>query len=197
MVNLKNHTIMSNEKIDASTVYTMFEEIKEKMSRQQSAAQSAPTPASVSVPALEPEDKAMIDTLSSQLNSVSEKLDRPLKHHHTLDFMSNKVLIVLVVVTAAFFVSLWKIDNQRKYRDNDLKYRYIQMHGEAAPADIERLRDVFDWNRNADSIRAIRRRVEHYERLVKETAEKSERARLNAAEAQRLEQEAASVKKGK
>jgi hypothetical protein len=80
-------------------------------------------------------------------------------------------------------------------RDNDLKYRYIQMQGEATPGDIEHLRDLFDYNRNADSIRTIRRQVVEYERFVQESAEKAERARLNAAEAQRLNSEAEQIKK--
>lgn len=52
-------------------------------------------------------------------------------------------------------------------------------------------------DRNKDSIAVIRKRVETYERLVKEQAEKIERARLNAKEAERLEREVESVKSRK
>ena len=101
----------------------------------------------------------------------------------------------------AFFVSLAVIDHQRetiaRLRDNDLKYRHIQMRGSATPADIERLRTVFDWNRNADTIRTIRKQIEQYERLIQEGIEKSERARLNSAEAERLKKEVETVKGGK
>ncbi len=101
----------------------------------------------------------------------------------------------------AFFVSLAVIDHQREtiagLRDNDLKYRHIQMRGAATPADIERIRNTFDWNRNADSIRTIRKQVEQYERLVKEGIEKTERAQLNAAEAERLKKAAETVRRGK
>ncbi len=65
------------------------------------------------------------------------------------------------------------------------------------PGEIERLETNFTYRRNTDSIRTIRRRVEEYERLVKETAEKSERARLNSTEAERLKKAAEAVKKGK
>ena len=69
------------------------------------------------------------------------------------------------------------------------------MCGAATPADIERLRNTFDWNRNADSIRIIRKQIEQqYERLVKEGIEKSERARLNTSEAERLKKEAETVR---
>jgi hypothetical protein len=59
------------------------------------------------------------------------------------------------------------------------------------------LETAFTYNRNKDSISIIRTRVETYERLVKEQAEKIERARLNAKEAERLEKDVESVKSRK
>ncbi len=178
----------------------MFEEIKEKLDKQ-SAMQATPAPATESAPALAPEDGEKIESLTTKLDTVSEQLDRPLKHHHTIDFMSNWVLIVLVATVVAFIVSLWIINHQRQnlsqFRDNDLKYRYIQMHGEAAPSDILQLRNVFDFNRNPDSIRIIRHQVEKYERLIQEQVENEARARLNASEAERLQNQAETVKGGK
>ncbi len=188
------------DKMGAPEVYTMFEEVKIKLTRieaaQQAQAIAVPTPESS--PTFTPEDGEKIETLTTKLDTVSEKLDLPLKHHHTLDFMGNRALIALVIAVGTLIASLWIIDNQRKalagFRDNDLKYRYIQMRDEAAPADIERLRDVFDWNRNPDSIRTIRRRVEQYEQLILQQAENEARARLNASEAERLQSQAETVK---
>jgi hypothetical protein len=75
------------------------------------------------------------------------------------------------------------IYNQRQtisqYRDNDLKYRYIKMQGRASDEDIYRLEAKFEY---ADSVFVIRKQVEEYEQLVKEQAEKMERARRNAVE---------------
>lgn len=78
--------------------------------------------------------------------------------------------------------------------DNDLKYRYINMQGEANQETLLKLETVFTYNRNKDSIFTIRKQVETYERLVKEQAEKIERARLNALEAEQLQKEVESVK---
>ncbi len=194
----------NNDTMDSSQVYTMFEEVKENQAKQLTVIEkmfSKLVPASAAyTPALDPVDGEKIETLTEKLDRVDEKLNLPLKHHHTLDFMGNRALIALVLAVA-LIASLWIIDNQRKtlagFRDNDLKYRYIQMRGEAAPADIERLRNVFDWNRNADSIRTIRRRVEQYEQLVQEQAENEAKARLNASEAERLQNQAETVKGGK
>jgi hypothetical protein len=183
--------------MDTGKVYTMFEEVKALLTKS-AAAQAKSAPAPEPAPAFGPEDGEKIETLTVKLDTVSEKLDRPLKHHHTIDFMGNWALIALVAAVGVLFISLWINHSQRQtigqFRDNDLKYRYIQMRGEAVPADIERLRDVFDWNRNPDSIKTIRRRVEQYERFVQESAEKAERARLNAAEAERLQNQAETVK---
>ena len=71
------------------------------------------------------------------------------------------------------------------------------MQGETNPENLLKLETVFTYNRNKDSIAVIRKRVETYERLVKEQAEKIERARLNASEAERLEREVESVKNRK
>ncbi len=201
----KNVKTQEEETMDTGKVYTMFEEIKENQAKQLTAIeklQSQPVPTLMeSAPALAPEDGEKIETLTTKLDTVSEKLDRPLKHHHTIDFMSNWALIALVMVVGALIASLSIIDNQRntlaEFRDNDLKYRYIQMRGEAAPADIERLRDVFDWNRNPDSIRLIRQQVERYEQLIQQQAENEARAKLNDEQAKQLKQEAETVKGGK
>jgi hypothetical protein len=137
-----------------------------------------------------------IETLTTKLDAVNEKLDRPLKHRHAIDFMGNQALIVLVVAITGLFVSLWVIRDQRQFRDNDLKYRYVKMRGGATSGGIERLETIFTYDRNPDSIRIIRRQVVQYERLVKEQAEKIEQARLNASEAERLQNQAETVKKG-
>ena len=203
MSNNKNGKAEEPDKMDVPEVYTMFEEVKIKLTKIEAAqqAQAKTTTASESAPALNPEDGEKIETLTAKLDRVDERLNLPLKHHHTLDFMGNRALIALVLTVGALIASLWVIDSQRKtlagFRDNDLKYRYIQMRGEAAPKDIERLRNVFDWNRNPDSIRTIRRRVEQYERLVQEQAENEVKARLNDKQAKQLQQAAETVKGGK
>ena len=164
MSNNKNGKAEEPDKMDAPEVYTMFEEVKIKLAKIEAAqqAQAKTTTASESAPALTPEDGEKIETLTEKLDRVDEKLNLPLKHHHTLDFMSNWALIALVAAVGAFIVSLWVINNQRqtiaRSRDNDLKYRYIQMRGEATPNDILQLREIFEFNRNPDSIHTIRRR---------------------------------------
>ncbi len=145
------------------------------------------------------EFKAQLVRIEHSLRE-SQNVKQPDKitHRHTLNFEGNHGIGVVIASVAMLFVSLAVIDHQRgsiaRLRDNDLKYRHIQMRGTATPADIERLRTVFDWNRNPDSIRVIRKQVEQYEQLVQQGIEKSERARLNSAEAERLKNAAETVK---
>lgn len=95
-------------------------------------------------------------------------------------------------------VCLFVIVNQGRaiehMQDNDLRYRYIRMHGGASPDEMLRLRELFEFDRNPDSIRVIRRQVEKYERLVREQAEIEAKARLNSEKALKLKQEAEKVK---
>jgi hypothetical protein len=196
---------MQNNKMDTSAVYTMFEEIKENQAEQLTTIKkmlSTVVPASTaSVPALTSGDSEKIEMLTAKLDTVREKLNIPLKHRHTIDFMGNWAIIALAVTVGAFIASLWVINNQRQtiaqFRDNDLKYRYIQMRGEATPEDILKLRELFEFNRAPDNIKTIRQQVERYEQLIRQQAENEARAKLNASEAQRLQNQAETVKGGK
>lgn len=102
-----------------------------------------------------------------------------------------------LVILLSLAGNVWQSTRNSQLRDNDLKYRYINMQGEANPENLLKMETAFTYNRNKDSINIIRKRVETYERLVKEQAEKIERARLNTKEAERLEKEVESVKKRK
>jgi 3-methyladenine DNA glycosylase Tag len=68
------------------------------------------------------------------------------------------------------------------------------MQGQATENNIYRLERQFEYQ---DSITIVRKQVEKYERLVKEQAEKVERARQNADEAEKLQRKVESFRKGK
>ena len=50
--------------------------------------------------------------------------------------------------------------------DNDLKYRYIKMKGEATPDRIAELEEIFELNRDNTKIRRMKNDVEEYERTI-------------------------------
>ena len=65
------------------------------------------------------------------------------------------------------------------------------MRGQTNEENIYRLERQF---RNSDSIKIIRQQVEKYEDLVREQAERIERAKRNNEEANKLQREAETVK---
>lgn len=241
---------MATEKMDASAVYALFEELKQKIVEQGKRAdqpvQGDSTVNSAEITTLieklqkvieqklfTPEqieelrenmaefagcalgksfekldgDFLKITDLIDQLNKKVEPLNVPQnfvirrEHAFSLDFKNNKAAITMLSMGLVILLSvagnIWQSSRNSQLKDNDLKYRYINMQGEANPDNLLKLETVFTYDRNKDSIAIIRKRVETYERLVKEQAEKIERARLNAEEAEKLEREVESVKSRK
>ena len=78
--------------------------------------------------------------------------------------------------------------------DNDLKYRYLKMKGEATPERIAELEELFELNRDNTKIQEMRRNVEEYERTVKRKVQLEEQARLKEREAERLNENASRLK---
>lgn len=70
--------------------------------------------------------------------------------------------------------------------DNDLKYRFIRMHGRATGADLDTLEVIFTRSRNKEAIGNIRDVVENFEYRTRVKAEKLERARVLQQEAEAL-----------
>lgn len=60
--------------------------------------------------------------------------------------------------------------------DNDLKYRYIKMKGEATPNEISELENIFELNRDNVRIGMVREDVEAYEDAVRKQARLKEQA---------------------
>ena len=78
--------------------------------------------------------------------------------------------------------------------DNDLKYRYIKMKGDASAEQIATLEDIFELNRNNEAIEQMREDVETYEEAVRKQAALAEQARLKEQAAKEQENKAKSIK---
>lgn len=78
--------------------------------------------------------------------------------------------------------------------DNDLKYRYIKMKGEAQPDRIAELEEIFELHRDNAKIRQINRDVEEYERTIQRKVQLEEQARLKEWEAEKLDNKAAKLR---
>ena len=104
-------------------------------------------------------------------------------------FMS--MFVVIVVLSVGLYLK-WQPDRGRY--DNDLKYRYVLMKGEASPKRLSELEKLFETERDQRRIDSMRKDVEKYERLVRRRAALDEQARLKAQEAEQLKRDAAKLK---
>ena len=78
--------------------------------------------------------------------------------------------------------------------DNDLKYRYIKMKGEATSKRIAELEEIFELNRDNAKIRQMKKDVEEYEQTIQRKVQLEEQARLKEREAERLNKNASRLK---
>lgn len=240
---------MSTDEMDSSTVYALFEELKQKIAELDSktgpnvqakpvhsgelatlveelrtlAGQKQFTPEQIrilqetvgqfaawSLDKTNDKLEKVFTGISGLINPIHKKMDLlnlpqnsvvRKEHVFSIDFRNSKAALTLIVMGLIVLLSLaGNIGQSRQntlLKDSDLKYRYIKVQGKANRESLLRLETVFTYDRNKDSIFVLRRQVETFERLVREQAEKTERARLNAKEAERLQKELETVKNRK
>lgn len=137
---------------------------------------------------------------TAQLKEVIEEVRKPVirERRITIDFMSKEatfIFIGMLIIIAGLSAWLYIATRPNFDRiDNDLKYRYIKMKGEATPGRISDLEDLFEINRDNTKIRQMSKDVEDYERAVKEKVAIEEQTRLRQQEAERLNKEAETIK---
>ena len=136
-----------------------------------------------------------------KMERIMEEVRKPVirERRITIDIVSKKIafLIIGMGLTISVMGSALYFSTRPNYDriDNDLKYRYIKMKGEASPERISELEDLFEINRDNAKIRKMNKDVENYERTIKEKASLDEQARLRQLEAERLNHEAENLKK--
>lgn len=114
--------------------------------------------------------------------SKSSKLKYHNKHEVVFDIKSSKVFVALVslsvslCLTIAVSIHLY-IDNQG-YSDNDLKYRYIKSMKGIDKKQLRELENVFQYNRNDETISQIEERVTLYEESLLQKAQNLEKYEL-------------------
>lgn len=121
-----------------------------------------------------------------------------INHHFSLSLESPYILgsfSVMFAAIVALSVALYfsaRTDNEQA--DNDLKYRYVKMKGEATPEQLVELENLFGPNRDNGRIRQTREDVEAYEEAVRRQATLTEQARLKEQAARELDSKAKSIK---
>lgn len=173
--------------IEINEIYTLFEEIRELV--KSGSRNNVPIQPKIELP-----DLSAIDELSGKLDEAIGEIRKPVRmeHHHIFSIASSKVFygIIGLCIMCLFFIltTFYQRKEIAILKDNDLKYRYIQMQGEITPAGVIILDSIFENRR--DSVRIIRRQVIQHEKTVIEKAKRLEQVRLKELEAVKLRNEA-------
>ena len=138
-----------------------------------------------------------VKTLVQKLKTTIEDGVHNFKHHR-IGFETPFVFWTIVIETMLILgLFTWIIISEKPNQDridNDLKYRYIKMKGDASAEQIATLEDIFELNRNTEAIEQMREDVETYEEAVRKQAALAEQARLKEQAAKEQESKAKSIK---
>jgi len=116
---------------------------------------------------------ALIDPINKKMDMVNlpEHFVNRKEHVYSfkLDFKNSRTAITIITMGLFIFLSLagniWQFRLNSQLKNNDLKYRYIQMKGKINHESLLKLDTMFTYEPNKDSIAVIRKQVEAYERL--------------------------------
>ena len=137
--------------------------------------------------------QANIDNLQASVNAIEIPAELPpriTQHRISLTIESQGVFwaITGMMSTIVLLCTMlyWTAKPNYDRIDNDLKYRYLIMKGEATSKRIAELEEIFEQNRDNTKIRRMKKDVEEYERTVKRKVQLEEQAKLKELEANRL-----------
>ena len=145
--------------------------------------------------------QADVDNLQTAVESIeipAELPSRIVQHRISLAIESKGVFWAMIgmMTTIVLLCTMlyWTAKPNYDRIDNDLKYRYLKMKGEATPERITELEELFELNRDNTKIREMKRDVEEYEQTIRQKIILEEQARLKEREAERLNENASRLK---
>ena len=140
--------------------------------------------------------KVMIDTLGSCKTDKEEAAPLPLYqriYNKITSWIRPGLFVfsaVLVVCSVSIFLNVRLAERMQQLQDNDMKYRYILMKGEADGGCLDLLETNFSRERDNVFIQNLTDSVTDFEYRSRKQAEALERARLLNEQAERLKKEA-------
>ncbi len=142
-----------------------------------------------------------IDNLQASVESIEIPAKLPpriVQHRISLAVESKGVFWTMIGMMSAIVLLCtmlyWTARPNYDRIDNDLKYRYIKMKGEATSDRIAELEEIFEQHRDNAKIREMKRDVEDYERTIKRKVQLEEQARRKEREAEKLDNKATKLK---
>ena len=135
-----------------------------------------------------------MENLQASINAIEIPAELPpriVQHRILLAIESKGVFWVMIGMMSAIVLLCtmlyWTAKPNYDRIDNDLKYRYIKMKGEATSDRIAELEEIFELHRDNTKIREMKRDVEEYERTIRQKIILEEQARLKVREAEKLD----------
>ncbi|MFR9542141.1 MAG: hypothetical protein SNH27_08815 [Rikenellaceae bacterium] len=130
-----------------------------------------------------------------ELKEASKRIDSKVFQFKLSHLITLSWAIAMTFISAYCLYENYSIESQvAKMRENNLKYRYIKMKGEATPKQIAEIEDIFEYNRNNKKIQEMQKDVVAFEEAVAKKALLDEQTRLAEQESQRLEKAATELK---
>ena len=142
-----------------------------------------------------------IDNLQASVEAIKIPAELPPRIiRHRVIFSSESPFVIYLVLF--LFISCMILSSALYFAtrpnhdriDNDLKYRYIKMKGDATPDRIAELEELFELNRDNAKIRQMKKDVEEYERTIQRKVQLEEQAGLKEREAEKLDNKAAKLR---
>lgn len=145
--------------------------------------------------------QAGMDNLQAAVESIEIPAELPpriVQHRISLAIESKGVFWAMtgMMSTIVLLCTMlyWTAKPNYDRIDNDLKYRYIKMKGEATSDRIAELEELFELNRDNAKIREMKKDIEEYERTIRQKIVLEEQARLKEREANRLNENTSRLK---
>ena len=148
--------------------------------------------------------QADVDNLQTAVESIEIPAELPprIVHHRISLAIESKGVFWAMIGMMTTIVLLctmlyWTARPNYDRIDNDLKYRYIKMKGEATPERIAELEEIFELHRDNAKIREMKRDIEEYERTIRQKIILEEQARFKDLEVQKLNGKIKQIKSSK
>jgi len=144
--------------------------------------------------------KEMLETMERYRaeNTVGKEENKPVSFYRWIydkvaSLVHPKLFLFsagLIVCATSLFLNVRLAERMGQLQDNDMKYRYLLMQGQADGNTLERLENKFKWQRDERFIRNLTDSVLDFEERCRRQAEALERARLLNEQAEQLKKEA-------
>ncbi len=181
---------------EISMISAMFEEIKQYLKKLDAKISKSETEQIDNAKGLDKEDIAELkeiiygsgDNILSAMDDMKQSFrneKRKVEHRISFDikssweFVTMTGLVMLLIVALCLFYKQW--EQNGKFKDNDLKYRYVLMKAGTTPDRLKWLEESFLDNRDS-----IQTKVLEYEDAVHKQAQAIVRKNLNDEEMKSL-----------